>query len=72
MIRKARQEGFALDDEEYIEDVRALAVPLHLNRGNLLAAVWVVGLKSQIKDEVLASFRSMLKEIARRIEIRFS
>jgi IclR family KDG regulon transcriptional repressor len=72
MIRKARQEGFALDDEEYIEDVRALAVPLHLNRGNLLAAVWVVGLKSQIKDEVLASFRSMLKEIAGRIEIRFS
>jgi IclR family KDG regulon transcriptional repressor len=72
MIRKARQEGFALDDEEYIEDVRALAVPLHLNRGNLLAAVWVVGLKSQIKDKVLPSFRSMLKEIAGRIEIRFS
>lgn len=72
MIRRARQEGFALDDEEYIEDVRALAVPLHLNRGNLLAAVWVVGLKSQIKDEVLPSFRSMLKEIAERIQVRFS
>jgi DNA-binding IclR family transcriptional regulator len=45
---------------------------LRLNRGNLLAAIWVVGLKSQIKDKVLPSFRSMLKEIARRIEIRFS
>ncbi|RPJ21995.1 MAG: IclR family transcriptional regulator [Desulfobacteraceae bacterium] len=72
MIQKARKEGFALDDEEYIEGVRALAVPLHLNRGNLHAAIWVVGLKSQIKDEVLPSFRSMLKDIARRIEIRFS
>jgi IclR family KDG regulon transcriptional repressor len=72
MIKKAREEGFALDDEEYIEGVRALAVPLHLNRGNLHAAIWVVGLKSQIKDEVLPSFRSMLKDIARRIEIRFS
>jgi DNA-binding IclR family transcriptional regulator len=47
-------------------------VPLRLNQGNLLAAVWVVGLKSQIKDKVLPSFRSMLKEIAGRIEIRFS
>jgi len=72
LIRKAREEGFAVDDEEYIEGVRALAVPLRLNRGNLVAAVWVVGLKSQIKDKVLPSFRSMLKEIARRIEIRFS
>jgi hypothetical protein len=58
MIRKARKEGFALDDEEYIEGVRALAVPLDLNRGNLHAAIWVVGLKSQIRDEVLPSFRS--------------
>jgi len=72
MIKKAREEGFALDDEEYIEGLRAFAVPLHLNRGNLHAAIWVVGLKSQIKDEVLPSFRSMLKDIARRIEIRFS
>jgi len=72
MIRKARKEEFALDDEEYIEGVRALAVPLHLNRGNLHAAIWVVGLKSQIRDEVLPSFRSMLKDIARKIEIRFS
>jgi IclR family KDG regulon transcriptional repressor len=72
MIRKARKEGFALDDEEYIEGVRALAVPLHLNRGNLHAAIWVVGLKSQIRDEVLPPFRSMLKDIARKIEIRFS
>jgi IclR family KDG regulon transcriptional repressor len=72
LIKKAREEGFALDDEEYIEGVRALAVPLRLHRGNLLSAIWVVGLKSQIKDEVLPSFRSMLKEIARRIETRFS
>jgi len=72
MIRKARKEEFALDDEEYIEGVRALAVPLHLNRGNLHAAIWVVGLKSQIRDEVLPSFRSMLEDIARKIEIRFS
>jgi IclR family KDG regulon transcriptional repressor len=72
VIKKARQEGFAVDDEEYIEGVRAFAVPLRLNRDNLQAAIWVVGLKSQIKDEVLPSYKSMLREIAGKIEDRLS
>ncbi len=72
MVRAAREEGFAFDDEEYIEGVRALAVPLRLHRDNLQAGIWVVGLKSQIKDEVLPSFRSLLAEMAKRIEPRFS
>ena len=72
MIKRARLEKFALDDEEYIEGVRALAVPLHLHRVNLQAAIWIVGLKSQIKDEVLPSYKSMLQEIASIIEMRFS
>jgi DNA-binding IclR family transcriptional regulator len=72
MIKRARLEKFALDDEEYIEGVRALAVPLHLHRVNLQAAIWVVGLKSQIKNEVLPSYKSMLQEIASVIEMRFS
>jgi DNA-binding IclR family transcriptional regulator len=47
-------------------------VPLRLDRGHLNAAIWIVGLKSQIKDEVIPLYRSMLKEIAQKIEIRFS
>ena len=72
MIKKARQEGFAFDDEEYIEGVRALAVPLHLHRAHLQAAIWMVGLRSQIKDEDLPLYRSMLEETAKKIETRFS
>jgi IclR family transcriptional regulator, KDG regulon repressor len=70
IIKKVRQEGFAIDDEEYIEGVRALAVPLRLNRDNLQAAIWVMGLKSQIKDESLPLYKSMLKKIAKKIEDR--
>jgi IclR family KDG regulon transcriptional repressor len=70
MIKKTRQQGFVLDDEEYIEGVRAIAMPLRLNRENLHAAIWVMGLKSQIKDEVLPWFKSMLKETAKKIEDR--
>jgi IclR family KDG regulon transcriptional repressor len=71
LIKKARQDGFAFDDEEYIEGVRALAVPLHLHRDHLQAALWIVGLKSQIKIETLHSLRSILKETTKRIESRF-
>jgi DNA-binding IclR family transcriptional regulator len=70
MIMRARRERFALDDEEYIEGVRAVAVPLRLNRENLEAAIWVVGLKSQIKDEAVPMLKTLLQEIADKIEIR--
>jgi IclR family KDG regulon transcriptional repressor len=72
MLRKAREEGFALDDEEYIEGIRALAVPVRLNRGHVVAALWIVGLKNQIKDEMIPLYRSLLQEAAEKIETRFS
>jgi IclR family KDG regulon transcriptional repressor len=72
MLRKAREERFAMDNEEYIEGIRALAVPLRLNRGHLVAAIWIVGLKNQIKDDVIPSYRAMLQETAEKIETRFS
>ena len=72
MIKEARQQRFAIDDEEYIEGVRALAVPLTLNSGHVNAAIWIVGLKSQIKDGLIPLYRSVLKEIAEKIETRFS
>jgi len=70
MIRRAREERFALDDEEYIEGVRAVAVPLRLNRENLEAALWAVGLKSQIRDEALPILKTILQEIGEKIETR--
>ena len=72
MIKEARQQRFAIDDEEYIEGIRALAVPLTLNSGHVNAAIWIVGLKSQIKDGLIPLYRSVLKEIAEKIETRFS
>ncbi|MEJ2102081.1 MAG: IclR family transcriptional regulator, partial [Desulfobacterales bacterium] len=53
MLKMTRQEGFAVDKEEYIEGIRALAVPLNINRGNSQFAIWAVGLKRQIADKVI-------------------
>jgi IclR family KDG regulon transcriptional repressor len=72
IIKLARRDGFAFDDEGYIEGVRALAVPLHLHRAHLQAAIWIAGLKKQIKNRDLSLYTSILVEIAEKIEMRFS
>jgi IclR family KDG regulon transcriptional repressor len=72
IIQKTRVEGIAFDMEEYIEGIRALAVPLNINIGNSPAAIWAVGLRIQVKDEVIPQYSEYLKKIAAEIEIRFS
>jgi IclR family KDG regulon transcriptional repressor len=71
-VKRVRREGFALDDEEYIEGIRALAIPLDVGRPDLQAAIWVVGLKSQVSDKKIPGYRDMLKKIGARIEAQFS
>ena len=71
-IQKTRQEGIAFDMEEYIEGIWAFAVPLNLNRRGFVAAIWVVGLKAQIKEELIDSYSKYLKGIASKIETRFA
>ena len=72
MLKKARREGIAFDKEEYIEGIRALAVPLRIDNGNPQFAIWAVGLKGQIKNEVLGTYAALLKKFATEIEIRLS
>ena len=71
MLKRAREEGFAFDDEEYIEGIRALAVALFLGRDDLQAAIWVVGLKSQIKDEMVEPYKAIIQNAAKKVEDHF-
>jgi len=48
-IEKAREQGYAVDDEEYILGVRAVAAPL-LFASSPPAALWVVGFTSTMDD----------------------
>jgi IclR family KDG regulon transcriptional repressor len=70
-IKRVREEGIALDDEEYIEGIRALAVPLEVSRKDLKGAIWVVGLKKQIPDDRIPEYSTLLKETIQRIENQF-
>ena len=49
-IATVRHQGYAIDDEEYIKGVRALAVALQNQRGPSMA-VWVVGMASSMASD---------------------
>ena len=72
MIKEVWEKGFATDKEEYIEGLRAMAIPLYINRERLQIAIWIVGLKSQLKEEHINSYSKLLREIAQRIQSKFS
>jgi DNA-binding IclR family transcriptional regulator len=71
MVRKVREEGIALDNEEYIEGIFAFAVPVRSPMNNLQAAIWAVGLKTLVPDKVIPEYSAFLKQIAAVIESRF-
>lgn len=48
-IHRVRNKGYAVDDEEYILGVRAVAAPIRGDR-HLLSAIWVVGFKASLDD----------------------
>lgn len=49
--RKACEQGYAIDDQEYIEGVRAVSAPVFGAEGGIIAAVTVVGFAARIPDD---------------------
>jgi len=71
-VEKERADGFALDKEEYMQGVWALAVPLKLGKGKIQAAIWIIGLKAQFRGNVIDDYIAVLKETAEAIAVKFS
>ncbi len=70
-IINIREKGIAVDDEEYIDGVLALSVPLNAYRPDLQAALWAVGLRQQIRPETIPAISDYLKNTANEINQRF-
>jgi DNA-binding IclR family transcriptional regulator len=43
-----------------------------MDRDDYQAAIWVVGLKSQITDEMIPKYRKLMKETGSRLEALFT
>lgn len=70
-IIEAGQAGIAFDREEYIEGLIALAIPVHTYGNNIQSAVWIVGLKRQMPENLMLRHAQYLKGIGEKINIRF-
>jgi DNA-binding IclR family transcriptional regulator len=70
-LKQVRKKGYAVDDEEYILGVRAVAAPL-MGLGQLRSAIWAVGFKASLDEKKMqiltAETQKAAKTISRRIQ----
>jgi IclR family KDG regulon transcriptional repressor len=62
-VEQARRDGYALDDEEYIQGVRAVAAPI-ANGVSRISAIWVVGFTASMSDENMRRIATETKRTA--------
>ena len=68
-LTQVRQQGYAVDDEEYILGVRAVASPL-MGLGQLQSAIWTVGFKASLDDQKMAILTGETHKAAQTISRR--
>ncbi len=70
-LTQVREKGYAVDDEEYILGVRAVASPL-MGLGQLRSAIWAVGFKASLDEKKMQTLteetQKAAKTISRRIQ----
>lgn len=64
-LRRIRNAGFAVDDEEYQTGIRAIAAPILDRTGQGVAALCVVGPKVRMTRQKIKALRDPLGELAR-------
>jgi len=68
-LRRVRKMGYAIDDEEYILGVRAVASPI-VGLGQLMSAIWVVGFKASLDEKKMKALITLTKKAAEDISRR--
>ncbi len=63
-LKRVKQKGYAVDDEEYILGVRAVASPIK-GLGQLKSAIWVVGFKASLDEKKM---QTLIKETQKAAE----
>jgi DNA-binding IclR family transcriptional regulator len=65
-LEQVRAQGYALDIEEYLQGIRAVAVALD-NRRGLPAALWVVGMSANMDADKMIKIAEIVKEKAEKL-----
>jgi DNA-binding IclR family transcriptional regulator len=68
-LNQVREKGYAVDDEEYILGVRAVASPL-MGLGQLRSAIWAVGFKASLDEKKMQTLTTETQKAAKTISRR--
>jgi DNA-binding IclR family transcriptional regulator len=71
-IRKSRQLGYALNADDVLEGVTAIAYPLHIGAGQPFAAISVTAVGFRMRDERRAEIAALLHKEIRQLEKRLA
>lgn len=63
-LELARERGYALDEQEFVEGLRCVAVPIFDHAGNIIAALSISGPVSRMRIEKLDRYRWSLQKAA--------
>jgi DNA-binding IclR family transcriptional regulator len=69
-LRRIRASGHALDDEEHIEGIRCIAMPVFGHTGQVLGSICTLGPKSRMTYQRLRDLRGLLGELAAQLSSR--
>jgi DNA-binding IclR family transcriptional regulator len=69
-LRRIRESGFAIDDEEHHEGIRCIAAPVFAFNGQAMASLCAVGPKSSMTRQKLRDVRAPLRALARTLSER--
>jgi len=71
-LELVRNQGYAVDDEEYEVGVRCIAVPVYDYRDKCVAAVGISGPTSRLTLEILPKVTQAVQDIGRALSLRLS
>ena len=69
-LRRIRAAGYALDDEEHVEGIRCMAMPVFGHTGEVLGSICTLGPKSRMTYQKLRELRQPLAEVSRQMSER--
>lgn len=69
-VRKAKRQGYALEDEECDEGTRCIAAPIYNGDGRIVAAVGIAGPRVRIRKSQFPKFAPIAIEAAQQISER--
>jgi len=69
-LRKVRQQGYAIDDEEFTLGIRCVAYPIFDYTGNCIAAISLAGPTVRMTDEKIEKIKVDLFSVTKTISLR--